>query len=120
MANELNINLSSFTFLKNGIAINITPLPNPLSVTVTGLHSIHDQMAIPSVGLTLNKGNISTIGYAYFRNLDAAISINIGDGTTNPIFLHAGEFALIRWNAANVNAQSASGTPLLEYMLIED
>lgn len=121
MANELNINLASFSFAKTPITVNIAPLPSPLSVTVTGIHSMHDQVVLTTGDLTLSKGNIGTIGYVYLRNLDATNSILIGpDGANFHIILRAGEYGLLRWNSTNIHAKSGLGTPTLEYMLIED
>jgi hypothetical protein len=121
LGTELSINLASFSFAKTPISINIAPLPSPLLVQVTGIHSMHDQVVLSTGDLTLSKGNIATIGYVFMRNLDITNTILVGpDGTTFQIALRAGEYGLFRWNAAAIHAKSGLGTPSLEYMLIED
>lgn len=66
--------------------------------------------------LTLGLGDISTIGFVMFRNLDATNSIVIGsDGTLFPIKVTAGRSSgPIEWNAAAIHAKASAGTPKLQ------
>jgi hypothetical protein len=121
MANELAVNLPSISFTKSTITVNVTPSPNPLLVTVNGVHSVHDQLAMSTSDASITKGNIGTIGYIYVKNLDATNTIQIGsDGTTYHIILKPGEYGVFRWNAAAFHAKCTAGTPSLEYMFLED
>jgi hypothetical protein len=120
MANELTINLPAITYIKDPFNENLTP--GIMQVTVTGKQITHGSVPIPTAAnVVLNKGNIGTIGYVYFKNKDTTLAIQIGgDGTTYPLTLKAGEVALVRWNTASLNAKSASGSPVLEYWAVED
>jgi hypothetical protein len=121
MANELTVNLASIGYLKGTVAINITPSPSPLVINVTGLHSVHDTVALTTSDLVLSKGNIVTIGLVYLKNLDLTNVIQISDdGTVYALSLKPGEYFYFRWNAAAVHAKSVAGSPQLEYAMIED
>ena len=121
MANELTVNIPSISFAKGTLSINITPSPSPLQVSVTGVHSVHDQIALTTTDSNISKGNIGTIGWVYVKNLDVTNQVQIGgDGTTYPITLNPGEYGTFRWNAAAFHAKCTAGTPSLEYMLIEN
>jgi hypothetical protein len=121
MANELNINLSSIGYLKGTVAVNISPVPSPLTVNCTGLHSVHDTVSLTTGDITLSKGNIGTIGYCYFKNLDVTNTVQISDdGTVYALAFKPGENGYFRWNAAAVHAKAVAGTPQLEYAMFED
>src|SRR6266545_5690267 len=121
MANELTVSIPSIAYLKGTIAINISPSPSPLTVSATGIHSIHDTVALSTSDASLSKGTITTIGWVYVKNLDVTNNILIGsDGTLFPLMLKPGEYGVFRWNAAAFHAKSAAGTPQIEYCLIED
>lgn len=116
----LTVNLPSLT-LSGGVYNNELITPGVLIVSVTGVHAIHDQAALTTSPVNLNKGNIGTIGYCYFKNLDVTNAIQIGsDGTTFQILLKPSEFIVVRWNAANVSAKASAGTPSLEYLMVND
>jgi hypothetical protein len=121
MANELTINLPTISYVKGTIAINIQPVPSPLTVNCTGLHSVHDTVALSTGDVVLSKGNITTIGYVYFKNLDVTNNIQISDdGTVYALALKPGENAYCRWNTAAIHAKAVAGTPQLEYAMFED
>ena len=122
MASELRITLPTISYLKNGITINITPPINPMLADVTGENSMNDVVTLSTSNTALSKGNISSIGYVFFKNLDATNNILIGsDGTTYPMMLKPGEYAFFRWNLAGalLQAKASAGTPVLQYCLIE-
>lgn len=119
MANELNINLSTVTYVKDPFNENLAP--GALAVSVTGKQLVHGSVDLTTTDATLNKGNVGTIGYVFFRNKVGLTDILIGsDGTLYPLKLKTGEFALVRWNAAAMHAKMASGTGTLEYWAVED
>jgi len=113
------INLPAVTV--TGSVYNENVLPGILNVICIGVHMQHDQTTLSTSAANLAKGNVGTIGYAYFKNLDNTNNIQIGsDGTTFQLLLKPGEFALVRWNQTNVSAKASAGAPALEYMLVEN
>ena len=118
MANELTINLPSFTYVKSPFNENMTP--GVLQVTVIGKKIIHGHITLTTADTLLNKGNIGTYGFVYMKNWDSTNIVNIGgDGTTYPLALNPGEFWIGRWNVAALHAKSVAGSPLLEYWAVE-
>ena len=119
MANELTIQLPSFTYVK--APFNESMTPGILAVSINGKQVVHGSIGLTTVDATLNKGNVGTYGYVYFKNQDATNNIQIGsDGTLFPLMLKPGEFSICRWNAAAIHAKAAVGTPILEYWAVED
>lgn len=119
MANELTINLPSFTYIKSPFSENI--VPGILQVTVTGKQVVHGHIGLTTGDTTLNKGNIGTYGFVYFKNWDSTNILQIGsDGTLYPISFGPNEFGIMRWNAAAIHAKATAGTPLLEYWAVEN
>src|SRR5947209_1719214 len=118
MANELNINLSSITFLKGIYNDKVTP--GAIPITVAGTHAAKDTIGLTTTDSVINKGNIGTIGFFYLKNNDPNNDVLIGsDGTNYPLKVPAGKVAIGFWNAAAMHAKAAAGTPTLDYWLIE-
>lgn len=110
---------ASLKFAKSGAAIE----SNFASAyfDVSGSVGNKEVQAIGTSDETLNLGDISTIGYCLFRNLDPTNYVSIGsDGTLYPIKLKAGEVAMVRWNAAAIHAKANTAICNLEYTLISD
>jgi len=121
MANEITVNLSSISYTKGNVVINITPTPSPAVLSATGLHSVHDTLSLSTSDTTLSKGNIGTMGWIYLKNLDNTNNIQISDdGTVYAMMLKPGEYSWVRWNAAAIHAKATAGTPQLEYAIFED
>jgi hypothetical protein len=119
MAQELTINLPSITYIKD--AFNELIAPGILQLNVNNKQISHGAPSIGTTNVSLAKGNVSTIGYVFLRNLDLSLPITIGsDGILYNLTLKAGEFALCRWNAAAIQCKTASGTVILEYWMVED
>lgn len=117
MANELNIGATTITFNKSPNNITISPIN--LSITVNGIHYIHDQVTLSTTDTNLNKGNIGTIGFVYLKNMDGTNSILVGaDGVNYPITLAPGNWMFV-FSMAAVHVKSSAGTPNIEYLLIE-
>jgi hypothetical protein len=118
MANEITINLSSITYVKDVYSDTITP--GTLQISVTGKHAIHDDVVLSTIDLSLAKGNIGTIGFFYVKNKDNTNNVLIGtDGTNFPFILIPGSAMFGYINGAALHAKSAAGAPLLEYYLVE-
>jgi hypothetical protein len=122
MAAELKITLLTMTYTKGVIAINIKPLPSPLVIDQTGENTIHDVITLVSSPATpLSRGNITTIGWIYIKNLDVTNTVFIGtDALTFMIMLKPNEYALLRWNAPNIWGKTDAGSAIIEYLFVED
>jgi hypothetical protein len=119
MANELTINLPTITYIKAPFSEMLAP--GILNVNVTGKQVTHGSIATSTSDLTLNKGNVGTIGYCVFHNQDATNNITIGsDGTLFNLMLKPTEWSVVRWNATAIHVKASTSTPLLEYWIVED
>ncbi len=119
MANEFTTQLSRFSFTKGTSSASVSG--QLLFATVSGAHSIGNFQSIGTGDETLSLGDVATIGYVFLKNTDASNFITIGpDGSSYPIELRAGEFAVMRWNAAAIHAKADTATCILQYMIIED
>lgn len=120
MSAEIKVGLNTISYLKGPIAINITPPIIPLPVDVAGENSMHDVVSLTTTDTTLSKGNITTTGYVFLKNMDATNNALFGiDGTSYPMRLKPGEYGFFRSGAANIHAKSSASTVLLEYSFIE-
>ncbi len=118
MANELRLNLGNFSFTK-GTASASAP-GQSLGVTVSGTHFIGNSQSIGTGDETLALGDVATNGYVFFKNTDPTNFIIIGaDGSSYPIKLKPGEFAVMRWNGAAIHAKADTATCILQYTIIE-
>lgn len=86
-----------------------------------GAHVLQNVADIGTSEETLSKGDVGTIGYVAFRNLDETNSISIGGSTGVYAFkLGPGEFAgPMAWTSAAIYALAEGATSKLEYMIIE-
>lgn len=118
MANELQSPGGNLTFNKGVQNVSI-PLA-ALSITVTGKSSIHGEVGLTTSDLSLNKGLIGTIGWAYVRNEDPTNNALVGaDGVAFPIIIPPGQYYNGPWGNAAIHAKASAGTPSIEYCLIE-
>lgn len=117
MANEITINLPSIIYAKD--VYNDTIAPGIISVSVTGKHAIHDNQQLSTSNAALAKGNIGTIGFFYVKNKDLVLNILVSMGTTEYMTLPPGAIAIGVAGTTAINAKGASGTPSIEYWLIE-
>ncbi len=117
MAQELTINLNSFSFIK-GVQ-NWKIAPGPILVDVAGLHVIHDQVNTTNTASNIPKGAVNIIGFFYLKNL-STVDIEIAGNTTtfDGITLGAGRYTIGFWNRAAMAAKSASPS-ILEYLFID-
>ena len=116
MANEITVS-GSLSFSKNGAKAGLS---GSARADVTGSHYIADLADVGTTDESLSKGDIGTIGWCAFKNLDEDNYVSIGtDGSTYPIVLKAGEFITLRWNAAAVHAKANTASVQLEYLMVE-
>jgi len=117
MPNEITINLSSFSYIKD--PYNDSFAPGIINLSVTGLHQVHDKQQLTTTNTALAKGNIGTIGFFYMKNRDATINILVTFGTVEYMTIPPGMIALGNAGVTAINAKGASGTPFVEYWFIE-
>ena len=118
MANELALSWS-MSFSKGGAAVSVSGSDN---VDVSGTKYTKVVQNIGTVDETLALGDVSTIGFVIFKNLDGTNYVQIGaDGSSYPVKLNAGETAgPFRWNGAAIHAKANTAACDLEYTLISD
>ena len=91
------------------------------TISIAGIHFIHDKLTLTTTDATLNKGNVGTIGFVYLRNLDLTNNALFGaDGTNYWLSLLPGECGLFRWNATNIHGKSSAATVPIEYFMVEN
>jgi hypothetical protein len=107
------------TFSKSGASLARPPY-NTL-VTVAGSKTISNVQNIGTGDETLDLGDVGTIGYAIFNNLDDTNYIDIGaDGSSYPIRVQPGKQAgPIPWNGAAIHAKANTGACDLQYDIVE-
>ncbi len=119
MANEFTTQLSKFSFTKGTSSASVSS--QLVFATVSGTHAIGSFQSIGTGDETLGLGDVATIGYVFLKNTNDTNFITIGpDGSSYPIKLKPGEFAVTRWNAAAIHAKADTATCILQYMIIED
>jgi len=92
-------------------------------VTMTGSTATGGVQTIGTTAEVLVMSDVTTSGYAYFRNTDAAIAIELGTGTTafaTFLKLKAGEVAVCRLSTNAPTARAASTTANLQYFILQD
>jgi hypothetical protein len=117
MPNEITINLPSITYIKD--VYNDTLSIGMVNLSVTGKHAVHDNQQLSSSNTPLGKGNIGTIGFFYLKNKDATLNILVTFGATEYATIPPGMIMLGNAGVANINAKGASGTPNIEYWIVE-
>lgn len=119
MANELTIT-ASMRLSKSNVVLPQRSLSGAFDVS--GVPVLHLAASIGTDEETLEKGELTLTGYAYFYNCDATNFVEIGNATgTYQIKLKAGEFALLRLdNWSNIYAKADTGAVTLEYALISN
>lgn len=121
MASELTLTISG-SFTKNGVTVTL-PGVTASPINVAGGNLVLDVLTVNNTDTTISLGGMSgTLGWAFFKNLDAsiAISIRIAAAGTKIVRLLAGEAACFRIDSG-ITAPVAiadSGTPLLFYGLL--
>lgn len=120
MADELTLNLK-IKYDKNGISDSRSFSD---TVDVTGSGTIGGVQTIGTTEEALVVGDVATLGYARFLNIDATNYVTIGNytgGTYYPVLkLKPGEAAVCRLAAATIYAKANTGAVKLEYMIFED
>ena len=117
MANEISIS-QTLRYAKSGVAAS-------QSTSFTVDQSGDKYMAgVQIIGVTeeaLDKGDIGTIGYISFKNLDTTNYVQIGITTgVYSIKVLAGKGGMVPWNSATAPLVKANSSPVeLDYLMIE-
>lgn len=120
MADEITLNLK--------LAVDKSFLlhkfdPTTQQVTMTGSTATGGVQTIGTTAEVLVMSDVTSSGYAYFRNTDAAITVDLGTGTTTFttfLKLKAGEVAICRLSTNAPTARAASATVGLQYFILQD
>lgn len=122
MANEIKIS-SQLRFIKGGVKITVGTANH--YVDVSGDHSVHNTQEIGTNAEALGVGEIGTVGYCWFRNMDGTNFVEIGyndvGGFMNVIKLKAGEeCGPVRLGQDAPYAKADTAAVDLEYVIVED
>lgn len=121
MANEIALTLK--LAVNNGFLVQRFD-PGQLLVTMAGFTSAG---GVQSIGFAaaeaLGITDVSTAGYAYFRNIDTVSYVEIGTGTAPfvPFMkLKAGEAAVLRLGTNAPTARANTAAVNLQYWILQD
>ena len=97
-----------------------------LALSVTDSLTISNKVIAPSRvktstgDLTLFASGSYSRSYVYLKNMDDTIAMDVDFGSTASFNIRPGEFAWFPWHASqNIVVAADSGTPVLEYAIIE-
>jgi len=124
--NEITSSASlSYTNAAKGIATTALSSP-PSFFTVTGYNVVNSTMSVPTTagGTVIPLGSVGTLGWAYFKNLDATNYVEIQTATSGTKFIKLlpHEFCMFRF-ATTITAPAAlanTSAVLMQYMIIEN
>ena len=120
MADEITLNLK--LAVANGFLVQRFD-PSTLTVTMTGTTAAGGVQTIGTTAETLGVTDVSTCGYAYFRNTDATNFVEIGTGTGTFVAfakLKAGEAAILRLGTNAPTARANTAAVNLQYFILQD
>jgi len=120
VADEITLNLK--LAVSNGFLVQRFD-PSTLTVTMTGTTAAGGAQTIATTVTSLGITNVSTCGYAYFRNTDATNYVEIGTGTGTFVAfakLKAGEAAILRLGTNAPTARANTAAVNLQYFILQD
>jgi hypothetical protein len=121
MATALTVNIPAIQYAKGVLSEAI--MPGVLQFNVAGKHFVHDEISLTTSYAAVNKGNIGTLGFYYFKNTDATnnVLISTDGGSTAAILLAPGQVALgfASSTTTTFQAKGSASTPSMEYFLLE-
>lgn len=121
MANEITLTMG-MRVRKGGLAIDIAT--NQLARTLTGARRASQTQTIGTgAHEALVIGDVSSAGYAFFKNLDGTNYVELGrdlTGTFVPFAkLLAGDIAMLPLTSTAVYAKANTGAVELDYLILE-
>lgn len=123
---------AALKFLDASDVVLAEKLKAQLEVAITGTDWIQRTQVIGDSEESLDKGEIGTIGYCFFRHtgyktdgttaVTDTISLRLGTGVADFITLKAGDIAVCPLHSSTTPYAIASdvNAPVLEYMMIEE
>jgi len=121
MANEITINLKMS--VANGFLTQRMD-PGTLFADMSGTAAAGGAQDIGTTGETITVGDVSTAGYAYFRNCGPTNFVELGTGTSGSFVafakLKAGEAAIIRLGTNAPTARANTAAVKLQYLILAD
>ena len=119
MADELKATLT-VRYTKESVSAKTPGATISLDVTGEGIQS-----GVQSIGTTaeaLGKGDITTIGWIWLKNLNLInfVELSIDGGTNFFGKLEPGEETFLPIHTANIHAKADSASCSVQYMLIEE
>lgn len=124
MANEITVTMR--INVANG-SLRHREEPGPIQVNQSGTTAAGGSQSIPTTaaGTAVSVGSVSTLGYAYFRNVDTTNFVEIGvqvGGTFYPLMrLNAGEAAITRLSqSTTVYARANNLAVNLQYYILSN
>lgn len=122
MADEIKIT-ARIEFAKGNVDTIIRKVER-LGIDVTGSRYFAHTQQIGTSEEALQKGELASLGYAWFKNLDATnfVSIRAATGAGNAIKLNPGECAVFRFGSGATAPYAIADTAAvyLEYLIVED
>jgi hypothetical protein len=121
MANEITLN-STLSYAKGAITTKTLGVTGK-GIDVSGTNYVQAQQPITTSATALDISNLTTLGFAIFRNNDNSNSVDLMTSTSGAHFatLLPGEIATFRFPSA-VTAPAAiatGGTVNIEFLIIE-
>jgi len=116
MAGELTLAFSS-SLTKSGV---VRSSAWSKSIDVSGRPISADVVAVTPAGLTLDLGQVGTIGHVAVKHLSentGAALLYLGESGAWQNKLKPGEWAEGRWNLATVHVKTDAGTAWVEYSI---
>lgn len=123
MPNEITVNVS--LGVKNGF-LSQSLTPGTILVTMTGTTATGGAQDIGTStnAETISMNDVSSAGYAFFRNTDTTNYLDIGSGTgTNfaaVVRLKAGEAGVFRLGTNSPTARANTAAVKLQYFILAD
>ncbi|KKM85346.1 hypothetical protein LCGC14_1289990 [marine sediment metagenome] len=122
MADEITVT-TSLSFTKDSITESMSD-----TATTFDMATAKYVKAVQEIGLTeeaIVMGDVTTPGWAYFKNLDATNFLTIREATAKDdlVKLKAGEHVVLRLDSTDATAPFAiadTGACKLEYLILED
>jgi len=120
MANEITLNLKmqvEKSFLSH------SENPGVLSVDMSGSNAIGGVQTIGTTAEAITITDVSTPGYAYFRNTDSTNFVEIGTGTGSFVpfaKLKKGEACIMRLSTTAPTARANTAALTLQFYILAD
>lgn len=122
MANELTLN-TSLALNKGGATPSVAGTRNA-QYTVAGFRYVRGLQSVGTSEEALGIGELASLGYAWFKNLDGTnfVTIKTGTGGVNMVKIKAGETAVFRFGSGVTAPFAIADTAAvkLDYMIVED